>query len=430
MSGRAQTGGHQVDRGTGAISGCLCRVDRDLVELCQRSDGALAFEKGLLELLQVRVGFDAAFLLRHGGDLPTRAGMCGPWSAERGATYAEELMPVKRAALEARGVAVDTHVLGERAVRATSYHREVAARVGGRHTLMAYVPFQGQIAAAVMLGRTGRTFGRRDIVTVEDLLPAIGVARAAFGLAYRPPPLPRPRGLLRRLARRRSIAKVRSNATEVTVRDRRGFREMVAREGGRAMVWSRASLDDPSVSGWPYVDLFHLAASLAAHRGRALFLGCGGGVAMHQFARLYPRIAIDVVESDDQVLDLARGFFQLDAIPGLTTHTGDGAAFVAAAPPSIWDVVVIDAYDAADLAAPLGAPSFLESLRRAMRPGGAAAFNVVSTLDGAGDLPRIVTAARSTFDDVRIVPVVEPNGIVDPAAWRNVVITVRARERS
>src|SRR6516164_3594612 len=72
------------------------------------------------------------------------------------------------------------------------------------------------------------------------------------------------------------VARRRSEQQEIVVRDREGYREMVARDRGtrREMVWSRARIEDPSRSGWPYVDLFHVAAGLAGRRERALFVGC------------------------------------------------------------------------------------------------------------------------------------------------------------
>ena len=58
-------------------------------------------------------------------------------------------------------------------------------------------------------------------------------------------------------------------------------------------------------------------------------MGCGGAVSGRQFARIYPGIRADVVECEPGVIALARQFFALDAIPGVTVHIADGAKFIA-----------------------------------------------------------------------------------------------------
>lgn len=307
----------------------------DLLRLANEAATATAFEARLLEHLQYEVGFDVAFFSTKGHEAAPSAIGLEPSLIDRavrgGARYSAELEPVKAAALRARGVAVDTRVLGERGVRRSAYYQEVARAVGGRHSLLAYVPLRGQTVAAIMLGRcgSGRGFSDADIARVEALLPALGVARASFALPAAVEPLPVLRSThplrLWGLTRRPEVLAVeRVGGASVEVRDRDGFREMVARENGKELVWTRASLRDPTESGWPYIELLHLAALQARARGRALFVGSGGAVALRQFARAYPGVALDLVEREAQVVELARAWYGLDAIPGLTVHIAEG----------------------------------------------------------------------------------------------------------
>lgn len=324
-------------------------------------------------------------------------------------------------------MAVDTDVLGIDRVRASHYYREVAATVAGRHSLMAYVPWRGRIVAAIMLGRSGSTFSRDDLQRVESALPALGVARAAFGLpchvdplaANGPGPLARWLGLAER---ERVLASMPGSRETLVVRDRAGFREMVASGAGEELVWTRAALRDPRESGWHYVDLFHLAAALAKQRRRALFIGCGGAVALRQFASVYPGIAIDVVERDPAVIELARRWFDLDTIPGTTVHIEDGAVFVARAAAGSWDVVVVDAYGAAAFDSPFATPEFFSNLRRAIDPGGAAALNVIGTLGARGPVRDVAQRALREFASIRLLPVVTPEESCAADTARNVVI--------
>jgi spermidine synthase len=196
-------------------------------------------------------------------------------------------------------------------------------------------------------------------------------------------------------------------------------------DGPAPLSWTRAALDDPSDSGWPYIDLFHVAAGLATHRRRALFLGCGGAVALHQFASVYPGIDMDLVEHDPAVVELARAWFALDSIPRLRTHLADAVAFVQTAPRRAWDVVVVDAYGDADVASPFAGPAFYRALSCAVADGGAVAVNVIGALAPPGPVSAVLEAVEHGFRDVRLVPVVSPREQFSRRARRNVVVVGR-----
>lgn len=406
----------------------------DVVGIAQESRTAAAFERSVIASLEREVGFDAACFIVKGDARPSVVvGLDEKTQAllaERGGTYEAELLPVKRAALAAAGVAVDTAVCGLEAVRRTHYHREIASTIGGQHSLMAYVPWRGTVVGAIMLGRVASTFTRREIERVESLLPSLGVARAAFGTPWVPAPLPQsqPAGLERWLglfASSRVLASKQTARGTLTVRDRLGFREMLATNGASELVWTRSSLTDPRRSGWPYVELLHLAAALAAERRRALFVGCGGGVSVCQFASAYPGIVIDVVEHEPEVIELARTWFGLDSVPNTTVHLADGASFIERAEAGSWDIVVLDAYDASSSSPHFMTRDFFLALKRALRPGGAFACNVIGTLGEVGPVSDLVRAARSLFGDVRVLPVLGRDEWCLTDALRNVVVVAK-----
>ena len=149
---------------------------------------------------------------------------------------------------------------------------------------------------------------------------------------------------------------------------------------------------------------------------------------MHQFARVYPGIRCDIVEREASVVALAREFFALDAIPELSVHIADGAEFIARATPATWDVAVIDAYDAIELGTAFSERSCFAALKRALRPGGALALNVIGTLETGSQVERVARAAAREFVDVRLVPVTQLGESFAPETPRNVVI-VASRPR-
>ncbi len=413
----------------------------DPIAFANESKTATELEARTIELLRAHVGFDVAFTGLRGA-APTTFGL-DPGVMARAKdnhVYESELLPVKVAARRAGGVAVDTEVLGASRTK-TAYFRELVAPHRGHHSLMGYFELRGEIIGGLMLGRTSPTpFRHEELAIVTRLLPALALARASFGLpGFVSRPLARPRSPVARLGRwldRGVVARSKSELSpdlELLVRDTREHREMIARSKSTdaEMVWSRAHLDEPSRSGWPYLDLVHLAASLASRRDRALFLGCGGAVAPRRFAELHRGAAIDVVEPDERVVELAHAHYALGDIPNLTVHLDEGTRFVANAAlrDARWDVIVVDAYDAGDLAGGMSSATFFAHLRRALARGGAFAFNVVAALDGLASSPltSVLAAARAYFDDVRVVPVVPASEQpFDAGARRNVVVVGRA----
>ena len=131
---------------------------------------------------------------------------------------------------------------------------------------------------------------------------------------------------------------------------------------------------------------------------------------------------LDVVEPDERVVTLARRWFGLDAIPNLSITIGDGVAFLRRAPDETWDAILVDAYDGSELSAPFAGRAFFADVRRALRPGGGLAFNVIGSLGGSSDVQQVERAARAERLDVRLVPVLDPGEAYSPMAVRNVVL--------
>ncbi len=403
----------------------------DPIALANEAPDETTFDRAVLDLFDRSIGFDAAFFAIK-GEPATVVNVDGKKldAAIARDAYVHELAPMKTAALARRGVVVDTQVLGEQRVLGLQYHRDFAAKIGGRHSLIAFLSVRGVPTGALMLGRCGSTFSDEQLSLVETLLPSLAVARASFRLPWWGSPLPIPRySATSRLAgwlRGEHVhERLADHAPEIVVRDRAGYREMVASDEGGELVWSRAALDEPERSGWFYIDLLHLAAVRAPRQRRFLFIGSGGGVSVRQFARVYPGATLDVVEPDERITVLARRWFALDAIPTLSITVDDGASFLRRAPSETWDAIIVDAYDGSALAMPLTTGAFFADARRALRRGGGLAFNVIGTLGETGEVQRIERSARAELQDVRLVPVLDPGEAYSPMAVRNVVLVAR-----
>lgn len=400
----------------------------DFVTLAHQHDGVRGFEAAVLDEFQRTVGFDAAFVLVGGQEAHLSASGLGAEAIEklklRAGTYGAELAPVKRVALAGRGVAVDTDVLGERAVYRSRYFRDVARSVSGRHGLLAYLRKGSQAYGLVMLGRSRGGFSRGEVETVEKCLPTLSLARASFAVPWTAgriqPGVSRGGALFS--SRVSELARVPLSEGDLVVRDRRGWREMVAGSSSAELVWTRVSVEDSARSGWPYADLFHLALARAPARRRVLVIGCGGGVSVRQLAQTYPGVQIDVVESEPVVAELARRFFGVGDVPQVRLHVADGHAFVKGAPSLSWDAVIVDAFDANSFVQGFADAKFLADARRVLNPGGAFGCNVIDSLTGGVALRRLLSAARKSFEDLRAIPVVELDETYSALDQRNIVV--------
>lgn len=404
-------------------------VTLDPIALACELPDAQSFEQALLAGFGAEVGFDAAFFMST-GEQPTTVALDPRQlgAALNDGRYDEETLPLRAAALRARGVVVDTDVLGERRVRAMRYHRELAAPIGGKHSLVAYLQARGQVVGLMMLGRTGRTFNERETSAVRALCPSLSIARASYGPACNDEPLPEPAATLadnvsRVLTGSVVRAQVRRDGQRVLVRDTGHEREMVAQRGPLELVWTRIDRREPRRSAWFYVELFQLALARARQRKRALFIGAGGGAAVHQFRSLQPALQIDVVELDPDVLQLANTWFGLASLPNVRTFVGDGAAHLAEAAAATWDVIVVDAYGAGhELPSSFSDPGFWADAASRLRAGGALAINVIGTLDDRGPVAQLERTVSQHFERIRMIPVLDPGEKLDTTAARNVVL--------
>ena len=77
---------------------------------------------------------------------------------------------------------------------------------------------------------------------------------------------------------------------------------------------------------------------------RALLVGVGGGTILHLLSRKFPRLQMVGVEIDEEILKIARQFFELDQIPNLEIVVGEGGEYISSYQGESFDLVFVDAY--------------------------------------------------------------------------------------
>ncbi len=114
---------------------------------------------------------------------------------------------------------------------------------------------------------------------------------------------------------------------------------------------------------------------------RALVLGVGGATILHLLSRKFPRIKIVGVEIDEEILKIARQFFELEKIPNLEVVTSDGGEYVSSYQGEPFDLVFVDAYLGGNFPLHFEEEQFLRHLRRISQPKGVIVINRAGGFD-------------------------------------------------
>lgn len=162
--------------------------------------------------------------------------------------------------------------------------------------------------------------------------------------------------------------------TRVLVVDRGGFRSL--RFGSvDAEDQTRIRPGHPDELPMPYLRTAALGLGAVAQLRRVLMVGLGGGAFANYLQAKYPQVAVDAVEIDPVVVEVAREYFEL--VPGeqLRVHVMDAVDFVHGRRGS-YDYILLDAYDADDLPEALLEERFLLDVKARLAPGGVTVANV------------------------------------------------------
>ncbi len=174
-------------------------------------------------------------------------------------------------------------------------------------------------------------------------------------------------------------------------------RVFVVEEGGQRVLRfddvagnDQSALDpaNPDRVVFEYVRLAGLALRLVEQPRRALVIGLGGGAFPRLLLQQSPKIAVDAVEIDPVVVDVARRFFHVPRTPRLHIVTADGVLFLhdAAAPRTgtaktePWDIVLLDAFSGNGIPPALSSKSFFDDARAVLAERGVAVLNIALML--------------------------------------------------
>ncbi len=116
---------------------------------------------------------------------------------------------------------------------------------------------------------------------------------------------------------------------------------------------------------------------------RILVLGNGTGTYARQCARYFPNAAVEGVEIDEKITDLAYVYFDMPETVDVTTY--DGRAFLQAVDTK-YDVILVDAYQDITIPFQMSSVEFFSLVRDHLNPGGIMAVNLNMHSDGEGSI--------------------------------------------
>jgi spermidine synthase len=164
---------------------------------------------------------------------------------------------------------------------------------------------------------------------------------------------------------------------EVIPEPARPWRRLLRLDGEDA---SHVDLRDPTWLEFAYVRRLADLADLLAPPGaplRVLHLGGGACTLARYVQATRPRSRQEVAEPDGALLELARTHLGLRTSPALRVRVLDGREVLERRAPGTADLVVLDAFVGTQIPEQLVDAGAVAAARRALRPGGVLAANVV-----------------------------------------------------
>jgi spermidine synthase len=254
--------------------------------------------------------------------------------------------------------------------------------VGTLGTTFLLIPMIGTKAITYSLGAAGLVCGfalmalsrltpRRAAVLLTTVLIAASAAPVARADALidenvRAAMLKRPDG---------RVAHVESEYNDIYVTKRRSELTMSFQLKGWDYTESVTDLRDPDALVLRYSQVMTIATIYPGEVKKVLMLGLGGGSISTYLGRFMPDVAIDTVEIDRRVIEVAKQYFGLLETERVRYLDSDGRVFLNRNR-GLYDLILLDAYRGGFVPFHLLTKEFYTLVKQRLTPGGAVASNV------------------------------------------------------
>ncbi len=224
-------------------------------------------------------------------------------------------------------------------------------------------------------------------------------------------------------------------STIVVTEDETGLRTLRFERGGARQSVVRPG--DPDYLGLPYTRTAFVGLALAGEPRRMLVLGLGAGTLAMFLRKYYPQAAIDAVDIDPDVVDVAKKYFGFQEDALMRAHVADGRKFIEDVTQP-YDVIFLDAFGTDSVPPHLATQEFLRAVRRATTAGGV----VVGNLWGRHSnrlYDSMVRTYATVFDELfvldvrgadnKIVLALPRKQVLNPAEMRDLASRVSSAKR-
>lgn len=193
-------------------------------------------------------------------------------------------------------------------------------------------------------------------------------------------------------------------------------------EAGHEMRQSQVDLSRPAHLMFPYTRVMFASYLVVPAPKRALIVGLGGGAMIHFLRKYDPALALDVVELDRAVIEVAGKLFAVKASAKVAIHQADGLVWLRDTE-ARYDVIWLDAFlavakqvtDHTGTPRHLKTARFLALVRSRLAANGAAVFNLHHHPELEADLeairaafPNVYTFTTPPDGNVIVVASLEP----------------------
>jgi spermidine synthase len=161
---------------------------------------------------------------------------------------------------------------------------------------------------------------------------------------------------------------------------------------------SAMDLNHPERTVFPYTDYFHLGFLLNSNITRVLFIGGGGFTGPKSFLTDYPKVQVDVVEIDPDVIRVAEQYFAVDPNnPRMHIYNDDGRTFLQKTTQK-YDLIVLDAYSRSYVPFHLMTAEFFKEIVTHLGSNGSVISNLISSVSSNDD--QLLVAETNTMHTV------------------------------
>jgi spermidine synthase len=180
---------------------------------------------------------------------------------------------------------------------------------------------------------------------------------------------------------------------------------------------TRMALANPLEGHFDYTEFFHLPAVIRTNLTNVLMIGLGGGSTQRAYAHYYPRVKVDTVEIDPDVVLVARRYFAVAESPTHSIHVADGRVFLRRNSLR-YDAILMDAYQTGRYgsSAPhhLVTQEFFQLAATNLTRDGVLLYNVIGTAFGwqSDTVGTMYRTMKSVFPQVYWLPAENSQNVV------------------